>query len=188
MSSKMMPSIQFTSTTSSLLKKKSLAIRKMVSVAKKPMGMSRRMDTRVTSMGQIMALTPRMSRMFIVLLPTMLPMARPGLPLAHENTLTIISGNEVPKATMVRPMMSGDSLARMPMLVAPLTSQFAPKIKAAKPMANNIKGIIEVICLVVRIDALCVTARNEAVQNICVSNLCFWIALSCLLAKTRSDN
>ena len=34
----------------------------MASVAKKPTGMSRRMEMRLTSMGQIMALTPRMSR------------------------------------------------------------------------------------------------------------------------------
>ena len=103
------------------------------------------METRLTSMGQMSALTPKMSRMFIVLLPMILPIAKPGLPLAHENTFTIISGKEVPKATMVKPIIKGDSLARIPTLVAPLTSQLAPKIKATKPTMSNIKGIKEVI-------------------------------------------
>ena len=79
--------------------------------------------------------------MFIVLLPMMLPMAKPGLPLAHEKMLTTISGSEVPKATMVRPMMSGLNLARTPMLEAPSTSQLAPKIKATKPAMSNNNGI-----------------------------------------------
>ena len=102
-------------------------------------------EVRLTSMGQMRELTPKMSKMFIVLLPMMLPMANPGLPFAQANTLTIISGREVPKATMVKPMMSGDSLARMPTLVAPLTSQLAPKIRATKPTMSNNKGIKEVI-------------------------------------------
>ena len=119
----------------------------MARVATKPTGMSRRMEMRLTSMGQTRALTPKISKIFIVLLPIMLPIAKPGLPFAHENTLTIISGNEVPKATMVRPMIRGDSLARMPTLVAPLTSQFAPKIRATKPAASNKRGIKEVISL-----------------------------------------
>ena len=139
MRSRAMPSIQLT--VQALPVKKSLAIKVMASVAMKPAGMSRRIETRLTSMGQIIELTPRMSRMFIVLLPMMLPMAKPGLPLAHENMLTIISGNDVPKATMVRPMISGDSLARTPMLDAPLTSQLAPKIKATKPTARSSNGI-----------------------------------------------
>ena len=130
--------------------KKSLAINAIASVAMKPAGMSRRIETRLTSMGQMRALTPKMSRMFIVLLPMMLPMAKPGLPLMHEKMLTISSGNEVPNATMVKPMMSGESLARMPTLVAPLTSQFAPKMRATKPRASNNRGINEVIISVVR--------------------------------------
>ena len=75
--------------------------------------------------------------MFVMLLPTILPMARPELPLAQENTLMINSGREVPKATMVKPMIKGDIFALIPMLVAPSTSQLAPKIKATKPTINN---------------------------------------------------
>jgi hypothetical protein len=46
---------------------------------------------------------------------------------------------------MVKPMMRGDNLARIPTLVAPLTSQFAPMIKATKPRRSNSIGIKEVI-------------------------------------------
>ena len=77
----------------------------------------------------------------MILLPTMLPMARPELPLAQEKMLMISSGREVPKATMVKPMIKGESLARMPTLVAPSTSQLAPRISATKPTINNNIGI-----------------------------------------------
>ena len=55
-----------------------------------------------------------MSKIFIVLLPMIFPIANPGLPLMHENTFTIISGSEVPNATIVNPMMSGDNFAFTP--------------------------------------------------------------------------
>ena len=69
----------------------------------------------------------------MVLLPIIFPIANPGLPLMHEKMLTIISGSDVPNATIVKPMMSGDNLALTPTLVAPFTSQFAPIISATKP-------------------------------------------------------
>ena len=78
--------------------------------------------------------------MFMMLLPMILPMANPELPLAQENMFTINSGKEVPKATMVKPMINGESLVRMPTLVAPSTRQLAPKINATKPTINNMKG------------------------------------------------
>ena len=80
-----------------------------------------------------MELTPNIRSMFMVLLPMMFPMASPGLPLMQENTLTIISGRDVPNATIVNPIIRGDSLALTPKLVAPFTSQLAPRISAAKP-------------------------------------------------------
>ena len=79
--------------------------------------------------------------MFMMLLPTMLPMASPELPLAQEKMLMINSGREVPKATMVKPMIKGDSFALMPTLVAPSTSQSAPSIKTTNPTINNIIAI-----------------------------------------------
>ena len=78
-----------------------------------------------------------MSNMFIVLLPMMLPIAKAALPLMQEKMLIIISGNDVPKATIVNPIMSGDSFALMPTLVAPFTSQLAPKIRATKPRISR---------------------------------------------------
>ena len=87
-----------------------------------------------------MALTPKMSKMFMVLLPMIFPIASPGLPLMHENTLIIISGSDVPNATMVNPMMSGDILALTPIEVAPFTSQLAPRIRATKPMISRNNG------------------------------------------------
>jgi hypothetical protein len=67
-------------------------------------------------------------------------MASPGLPLMQENTLTIISGRDVPNATIVNPIIRGDSFALMPTLVAPFTSQFAPNINAAKPTRSRNNG------------------------------------------------
>ena len=76
----------------------------------------------------------------MVLLPMIFPIASPGLPFMHENTLTIISGSDVPNATIVNPMMSGESLAFTPIEVAPFTSQLAPKISATKPRMSRNNG------------------------------------------------
>ena len=86
-----------------------------------------------------------MSKIFMVLLPIIFPIASPVLPLMHENTLTIISGNDVPKATIVNPMMSGDNLALTPIEVAPFTSQLAPRIRATKPTISRNNGSNAVI-------------------------------------------
>jgi hypothetical protein len=68
------------------------------------------------------------------------PIANPGLPFIQEKTFTIISGSDVPNATIVNPIMSGDNLALTPKLVAPFTSQLAPRISAAKPRIRRNKG------------------------------------------------
>ena len=87
-----------------------------------------------------------MSNMFIVLLPMMLPIAKAALPLMQEKMLIIISGNDVPKATIVNPIMSGDSFALMPTLVAPFTSQLAPKIRATKPRISRQHFTLDSLC------------------------------------------
>ena len=127
--------------------KKSFAISAIAKVAINPAGISLLIETLLTSIGKIIELTPKMSKIFIVLLPMIFPIASPGLPLMHENTLIIISGSDVPNATIVNPMMSGDSFAFTPMEVAPFTSQLAPRISAAKPIIKRNNGNNEAMML-----------------------------------------
>ena len=46
---------------------------------------------------------------------------------------TTSSGADVPKATMVRPIIKSDTLYFLAMAVAPLINQFAPRIRQTKP-------------------------------------------------------
>ena len=92
----------------------------------------------------IQAVTPRISRMFRILLPTTLPMAMPGVLSMAAVTLTAASGILVPMATMVRPMTSWGIFRRRASPAAPSTNQSAPLISSANPTSktstcNNIK-------------------------------------------------
>ncbi len=61
-----------------------------------------------------MEATPKIRKIFMMLEPSILPMAKSLLPFKEANTLMTNSGNEVPKATTVRPITKGDKLALMP--------------------------------------------------------------------------
>ena len=61
-----------------------------------------------TCMGTMAAVQPTIIRLLNTLLPTTLPMAMPALPFSAETMLTVNSGAEVPKATMVSPITKGE--------------------------------------------------------------------------------
>ena len=67
-------------------------------------GISRFSVLRVMAIGAKRAVQPTIIRVLNVLLPTTLPMAMSALPFRAEDMLTVSSGAEVPKATMVSPM------------------------------------------------------------------------------------
>ena len=86
-----------------------------------------------TSIGMISAVTPSTSAILVMFEPNALPTAMPGLPLVAANTATSISGAEVPKPTMVRPMISGDTCMLSATAAAPLMKRSALQISKTKP-------------------------------------------------------
>ncbi len=68
-----------------------------------------------------------------MLLPITLPTAMSPLPLSEACTLTAVSGALVPKATTVRPMISGGMPKRLASLAAPRTSASAPTTSSTRP-------------------------------------------------------
>ncbi|RLD54671.1 MAG: hypothetical protein DRJ05_14210 [Bacteroidetes bacterium] len=105
-------------------------------------GISIQMVEDFTATGKIIAEIPRIIKMFMILLPMAFPKLNPVFPDTAENTFTINSGEEVPKATMVRPMMRLLMFFLFAMAAAPLTSQLAPKIKGTKPKTENTRFTI----------------------------------------------
>jgi len=71
--------------------------------------------------------------MLAMLLPITLPTAISPLPLREACTLTAVSGALVPKATMVRPMISGGMPKRPASSAAPRTSTSAPATSSTRP-------------------------------------------------------
>ena len=61
------------------------------------------------------------------------PMAMSALPFRAEETLTVSSGAEVPKATMVRPITMEGMRKRLAMDAAPSVSPLAPKRMRRRP-------------------------------------------------------
>ncbi|MNY72538.1 hypothetical protein D3C86_2111180 [compost metagenome] len=68
-----------------------------------------------------------------MLLPTALPMAMSPLPARAACTLTAVSGALVPKATTVRPMISGGMPNCAARRAAPRTSTSAPATSSTRP-------------------------------------------------------
>ena len=89
------------------------------------------------SSGTMMALMPRMRPMLTILLPTMLPTARSPLPDHAEKIVTMNSGKEVPKATIVRPITKGDTLSHLAKSAAPSTKKSAPLTISTKLTSSN---------------------------------------------------
>jgi hypothetical protein len=60
------------------------------------------------------------------------------LPFIADDTLTVSSGVEVPKATMVRPITMDGILNRLAMEAAPSVSPFAPsRIRSNPPISSS---------------------------------------------------
>ena len=72
--------------------------------AKMQRGISCTSVFRVTTIGATIEVQPTIISVLKILLPTTLPMAMSALPLSAEDTDTVSSGAEVPKATMVSPI------------------------------------------------------------------------------------
>ncbi|EJW96599.1 hypothetical protein EVA_15296 [gut metagenome] len=69
-------------------------------------GISVRTVERATARGVIKDARPKMTRIFIMLLPTILPIVISALPFKAAAILTAASGALVPIATIVKPMTS----------------------------------------------------------------------------------
>ena len=80
---------------------------------------------------------PIKSSTLIILLPITLPIRISVLPLIMDEKETASSGAPVPKAIMVSPIRSFDTLKCEAVDEAPSTSQSAPLIKSMKPMINR---------------------------------------------------
>ena len=80
---------------------------------------------RVTAIGANSAVQPTIISVLKILLPTTLPMAISALPFRAEDTLTVNSGADVPKATIVSPITILGMRKRLATDAAPSVSPFA---------------------------------------------------------------
>ncbi len=78
-----------------------------------------------------------MSRIFIILLPSMLPTISFPLPANASITVTASSGAEVPSATTVTPIIKVEILSFFAIPDAPSTKKSAPFTKRTKPKSNK---------------------------------------------------
>ena len=83
--------------------------------------------------GTMTAVAPNTSAILVMLEPIALPMARPVLPPYAAMLATSISGAEVPKPTMVSPIMRGDIPKLRAVDDAPNTNKSALQMSIAKP-------------------------------------------------------
>lgn len=90
-----------------------------------------------TLRGYKSAETPKISKIFAILLPKIFPMAIPESPFRLELMFTTSSGAEVPKATIVSPITISEMLNLLAVEDAQLTSISAPLIKNTNPRINS---------------------------------------------------
>ena len=83
--------------------------------------------------GEINAATPRTSVILAIFEPIALPMARAGLPPYEAKPATIISGADVPKPTIVSPMINGGTSKFLAVAAAPMIKRSALQISKIKP-------------------------------------------------------
>src|SRR5690606_7807316 len=96
-----------------------------------------------TAIGRSSAAAPRISRMFAIFEPTMLPTAMPGEPTSAACTLVTSSGVEVPKPTSVSPIRSGDTPKHSAVRTAPRTRSSAPTTSSARPAAKSSAAVTD---------------------------------------------
>ena len=99
--------------------------------------------------GLISAATPRATPMLKRLEPSALPIANSGLPLSAETAEEKISGADVPNATIVRPIINGETPKIRASADAPNTNLSAPQIKPINPRMIMIvlKNIYEIFLM-----------------------------------------
>ncbi len=103
----------------------------------------------LTLIGQIKAPTPIKRSTFKILLPITLPSNMSVLPLIKELIEMASSGALVPKATIVRPIKSLETLKLVAIDEEPETSQSAPRMRNIKPkMRRMICNIISMFILI----------------------------------------
>ena len=83
--------------------------------------------------GVIRAVVPATNKMLNILLPTIFPMAISAFPLLAAVTEVTSSGSDVPKATIVRPIILSLMPNALAMAVAPSTARSLPNTIAAIP-------------------------------------------------------
>ena len=76
---------------------------------------------------------PRINRMLTILLPKIFPIAISVLPFADAKILTMNSGADVPKETMVKPITIGEIFRFFAIEEAPSTRRLAPFIRSTNP-------------------------------------------------------
>ena len=102
----------------------------------------------LTRMGLMIAAIPISSKTLMILLPITLPTRMSVLPDKSDEKETASSGAPVPKATMVRPIRSLETLKLDATDEEPETNQSAPLIRKIKPkISSNICNIIVIILM-----------------------------------------
>jgi len=102
-------------------------------VAMVNIGNSMRTKLPLIGIGETSAVAPNTNAILAILEPMALPMARPGAPSNAAIVETNISGAEVPKATMVRPISIGDIPKWPAVAEAPSTKRSALQMSKPKP-------------------------------------------------------
>ena len=100
-------------------------------------GISLLIVSRATSTVAIIAHTPITTIRLKILEPTTLLTASSLLPAIEADTLTAVSGREVPIATMVSPIMIDGTCSLFATLELPSTKKSAPLISSIKPITRN---------------------------------------------------
>ena len=99
----------------------------------------------LTRIGWIMAAMPTSNNILIILLPMTLPISISVLPEIKELMDTASSGALVPKARIVRPIRSFETLKWEAVLDAPSISKSAPLMSKTKPtISSNICSTISI--------------------------------------------
>ncbi len=94
-----------------------------------------------TLIGLARAVSPRINVILTIFDPMTLPMAIsavcPGSTVSEAAKLTASSGNDVPKATNVKPITSGETLNFLAIELDEETKKSAPLTSATNPITNS---------------------------------------------------
>ena len=94
-----------------------------------------------TTIGMITPAIPRISTVFMILLPMTFPKTISPTPFHEAIMFTTTSGIDVPKATIVMPITSEDTRILTANEEAPLTRKSAPTTRSTNPTRRSRNGI-----------------------------------------------